>query len=81
MAIGRDSDTIPDEVEKHPILSSYGYFVHSNPDNDDTDYDGLKDNEELGMNCYVMGQVKDMIPTVMFKITFRFIYGYLFRKP
>ncbi len=49
-----DSDTIPDEVEKHPILTSYGYFVHSNPDNDDTDYDGLKDNEELGMNCYIM---------------------------
>lgn len=48
-----DPDGIPDLIEDYPILTSYGYFVRTDPTNPDTDYDTLRDNEELTYQVYV----------------------------
>lgn len=53
-----DSDSIPNVIEDKPILTSFGYFVNSNPHEGDTDGDNLLDSEELVMQDYVIWYLK-----------------------
>jgi hypothetical protein len=46
--LNSDPDDIPDYVEKAGVKSPFGSIVTSDPDNVDTDGDGLTDDEEIG---------------------------------
>jgi len=42
-----DGDGLMDSVEEYPILTSYGFFVNTDKEEPDTDFDGKLDGEEL----------------------------------
>ena len=47
-----DGDGIPDVIERQPILTTFGYFVETDPDMYSTDSDTLADGGELATHIY-----------------------------
>ena len=47
-----DWDGIPDVIERQPILTTFGYFVETEPNMYSTDSDTLADGEELSTHIY-----------------------------
>ena len=47
-----DGDGIPDVIERQPILTTFGYFVETEPNMYSTDSDTLADGEELSTHIY-----------------------------
>lgn len=47
-----DGDGLPDIVETTGMRTEYGYFVRTDPNNADTDGDGINDGKEMGTFVY-----------------------------
>ena len=72
----RDGDGLPDILEERGMITNIGTVIRTDPDNPDTDGDGLTDGEEMGKMCLT----KDAFELGTFQYYIRSWYaGYGFR--
>lgn len=59
--IDTDGDGLSDKLEKNGLRDGYGVIRKTNPENSDTDDDGILDGEEVGLVDYAPQEIEDCI--------------------